>query len=474
MQEIERKFLLPPCKAKKYLKKLGVTYTKKHIIQYYAKNMRLRKIDNRYFRTIKSGQGLVRQEIEEPMSKADFYAFINQKDGEIIEKYRYIFAYKSHTYEMDVFKRHLKGLIYLEIEFDSLEEAKNFILPKKIAKFILDEVTNNPSFTNRFLALEGLPSLDTPLEKLKANIQTKDPLSATLRLQFHPFENIYGVLGIWVSSLADVIEANKQAILENDPNRERLHQLRVALRKLRSVLTLLAKYLEITETKELIKLAKNFMKHTNEARDLDVYLEWLKQYENEILPKNLSQNLHTIQEHLKKKRQKAYERLKKSLQSKEFALLLDELRAFGTDEPDKKMPAIIVGKRVVVKQLQKILKKADALSSKSAPHKYHLVRIEIKKLRYLLEFFAPVFDQKKFTKIIAHIKQLQNILGEHQDTLVQIEYLEHFQNLSTKEQEALEFLFTYLKHKAKNLRKKFRKRIPLSLHPQLKSALCRA
>ena len=475
MLEIERKFLLPPCKAKMYLKKLGVKYKKKHIIQYYAKNMRFRKSGNLYYRTIKSGSGIVREEIEEQITKADFYTFIHQKDGEIIEKYRYTFSYKGYIYEMDAFLGDLKGLLYLEVEFDSLQSAQNFTLPKKLAKIVLGDVTDHPSFTNRSLALDGLPSLCTPLEKLQANIQTKNPLSAAMQLRYHPFENIYAVLRVWVSSLADVIEANKEAILQGDKDSERLHQLRVALRKLRSIVALLAKELVITEAQELGKLAKDVMKRTNEARDLDVYLEWIALYEEEVLPKALAQNLLAIKKYLEQKRHKAYEKLYETLQSKDFALLLERLRQFGNTYPNQKYPAIVLGKKMVLKQMHTLLKKAFLLSSKSASHKYHLVRIEIKKLRYLVEFFTPVFEQKKFAKTLAHIKQLQNILGEHQDTIVQIEYLKHLHDLSTKEQETLEFLFSYLKRKAKKLRKKFRKRIPTIplIHHQLKNALCR-
>ncbi len=440
--------------------------------------MRFRKIDNHYYRTIKSGQGLVRQEIQEQITKADFYALMDQKDNStIIEKYRYTFSYKGHTYEMDAFKRHLEGLLYLEIEFDSLQRAQNFKLPKRLKKIVLDEVTNNVAFSNRSLALEGLPVFDTPLEELTSKIKAKTPLSAALQLQFHPFDNIYAVLKVWVSKLTDTIEANKMAIIKGDVDSERLHQLRVALRKLRSVLTLLAKHLQITEAKELAKLAKEVMRNTNEARDLDVYIEWLDQYENQNSPDSLSQSLTSIKKRLEQKRQSAYEKLKNVLQNDEYTTLLHMLHQFSQTKPSQKYPAILLGKKLILQLSQKIVKKAQILTKKSKPHKYHLVRIEIKKLRYMLEFFSPIFDQKKFEKIITRIKRFQDILGYHQDTMVQIEYIEHLkqEELCLEDQKALRFISASLEHRAKKLRKKFRNRIPTIplIHHQLKSTLCR-
>ncbi len=158
--------------------------------------MRFRKISNHYWRTIKRGQGMVREEIEEPIPKEEFCAYWEQREGEAIEKYRYTFKYKKHRYEMDEFEGHLKGLLYLEIEFDSLEAAQEFTPPKKIQKFILDEVTDDPAFTNRSLALFGMPVISHPLSQLIAQNEPQNYLSASLKPGFHPCANISLVLQV--------------------------------------------------------------------------------------------------------------------------------------------------------------------------------------------------------------------------------------------------------------------------------------
>ena len=476
MLEIERKFLLPPCKAKRYLKKLDVKYKKQHIVQYYAKNMRFRKMDDQYFRTIKSGSGIVRKEIEEQITKNEFYALFDQREGEPIQKYRYIFSYKGHTYEMDAFLGHFKGLLYLEIEFDSLDVAKKFTPPKKIKKFILDEVSKNPAFTNRSLALFGMPVISHPLSQLITQNELENYLGASLKLSFHPFENIHAVLRVWIALLTKVIETNKDAILAKDEDAERLHQLRVALRKIRSLLALLAKKIDLPKAKKLEKLAKAIMKQTNKARDLDVYLEWLEEYE-QILPTKLTSSLQTLKESLQKERNKAYNTLLDVLQSQEFNLLLSKLHSFASSKPTQKAPSIILGKQILIGQLNSVWKKACRLTPQSKPHKYHLVRIEIKKLRYLIEFFSFIFKKERYKDILANVKTMQDILGEHQDTTVQLEYIETIlQNTLTEDQkEALLFLYKELERRVNKLRKKFHKRsiILKALHKQLKRGICR-
>ncbi len=158
--------------------------------------MRFRKISNHYWRTIKRGQGVVCEEIEEPITKEEFCAYWEQREGEAIEKYRYTFRYKKETYELDEFTGHLKGFLYLEVEFCSLQEAEDFTLPKKIQKFVLDEVSDNPAFTNRSLALYGTPVISHPIEELIAQNEPSSYLSASLKPGFHPCANISLVLQV--------------------------------------------------------------------------------------------------------------------------------------------------------------------------------------------------------------------------------------------------------------------------------------
>jgi CHAD domain-containing protein len=47
------------------------------------------------------------------------------------------------------------------------------------------------------------------------------------------------------------------------------------------------------------------------------------------------------------------------------------------------------------------------------------LRKRAKELRYLLEFFAPVHDPVAYRKVVGDLKQLQDCLGDFQDSEVQ-------------------------------------------------------
>jgi len=60
-----------------------------------------------------------------------------------------------------------------------------------------------------------------------------------------------------------------------------------------------------------------------------------------------------------------------------------------------------------------------AITPTSAPESLHNLRKRAKELRYLLEFFAPLHDPVAYRKVVSDLKQLQDCLGEFQDSEVQ-------------------------------------------------------
>lgn len=56
----------------------------------------------------------------------------------------------------------------------------------------------------------------------------------------------------------------------------------------------------------------------------------------------------------------------------------------------------------------------------------HQLRIECKKLRYLLEFFTSLFPQDEIAFLIGQLKKLQDNLGRFNDLSIQQEKLNHF------------------------------------------------
>ncbi len=70
--------------------------------------------------------------------------------GASIEKERYRHLSWPHTFEFDVHHGHLEGYICVEVEFDTVEEAKAFVLPDWIKDAV--EVTEDKRYKAKNLA----------------------------------------------------------------------------------------------------------------------------------------------------------------------------------------------------------------------------------------------------------------------------------------------------------------------------------
>lgn len=150
--EIERKFLISK------LPNDIVQYPHHEIMQGYYFNegeklVRLRKKWNQYYQTMKSGTGLVKEEIEEEISQSIFEEERNNVEDRYLEKTRYEIPYEWKIIELDIYRGKLEWLVVAEIEFTSEQEAHALNVPKRFGK----ELTNISEATNAYLAKYGIP-----------------------------------------------------------------------------------------------------------------------------------------------------------------------------------------------------------------------------------------------------------------------------------------------------------------------------
>ena len=153
MIERERRFLVPEVPSE-----LPVPY---RIVQGYLTTnpaaVRVRRRDDDYFLTIKTGSGLARHEIERQLAADEFEALWAVADSLRIEKRRYVLALSSgHTAELDLFDGDLAGRRIVEVEFDDDDSAEAFVPPDWFGR----EVTDDGRYTNAALATNGWPDDD--------------------------------------------------------------------------------------------------------------------------------------------------------------------------------------------------------------------------------------------------------------------------------------------------------------------------
>ncbi len=475
--EIEHKYLLVPCKVQKYLKELGIEYRKIPIEQFYLRSNetgvnRYRRYGDRYIHTQKRGSGVVREEIEEEVSEEEFLQKKEQNRSGLIEKIRYIFKYQQKIYELDRFKGPLKGLNFLEIEFENPEEEKRFDLPEPLRRIVLEDVSERSEFSNGAISRTmRIPIVDhSPEASISSIGKRKDLLKASIRIDFHPFLSIRTALRVTIYELAKVVQANRLAIAAGDPDPERLHQFRVGIRKLRTLLSLFRKEFDPQWLKIHRENLSRLMKRSNAKRDLDVYLENLREYEL-LLGKKERKELAVLRKILKKEDSALANDLKEFMLSDELQeelesllRILKEEHCFDTGEQKSDTPLIISVKGRLKKHSGKTVDIAEALNWKSNDKDFHRLRIAVKKLRYLAEFFSSIFEESAYGEFLKRLKSIQTQLGEHQDLTVQIRRLdasiEEMRNLGNRGLlEALMELKKILKRKKEGKRKECLKTI---------------
>jgi len=109
----------------------------------------------RLVRTLKSGKGLVRREIEEPISSELFDALWPLTAARRIRKRRTKASVGTKTFEIDVFRD--RPLVLAELELETVDEAVD--LPPWILDVLVADVTDDTSYSNAKLAQPATSSL---------------------------------------------------------------------------------------------------------------------------------------------------------------------------------------------------------------------------------------------------------------------------------------------------------------------------
>ena len=209
------------------------------------------------------------------------------------------------------------------------------------------------------------------------------------------------------------------ARLEDPEDREALHDLRVALRRLRSCLraydSLLGESVRGKPARRLRKLAEL----TGPGRDAEVQLAWLEKLSAGAAPAH-EPGLRWLAVELERRRDEAYERVRDDA-VRRFAKLEPKLRArlssyehvVRVGEPSGGEPFREAAARAIAAQLDALSQQLGGLEAIDEEAAAHQARIAGKRLRYLLEPFRDELEEAR--PIIAQLKLLQDRLGDLND-----------------------------------------------------------
>ena len=114
---------------------------------------------------------------------------------------------------------------------------------------------------------------------------------------------------------------------------------------------------------------------------------------------------------------------------------MNDWEAFLNEPPQEfpnatnaELPIIDLARKRIYKIYRRVVKAGSQILENTEDEMLHALRIECKKLRYLMEFFTSLFLRKKINVLIDQLKKLQDNLGDFNDLCVQEEYLLNISN----------------------------------------------
>jgi inorganic triphosphatase YgiF len=208
---------------------------------------------------------------------------------------------------------------------------------------------------------------------------------------------------------------------------EGVHQLRVALRRLRSALSLFAPALPEPSRRRWVDESRWLLGCLGPCRDLDVLCE-------ELLPSlaaaapPLSARLDGLRALADAERRRAQSEVGAAIESQRCGDLFVHLAcwieqagwrsaATGAVLAAQQAPLLDFAAGILERQHRRVRKRGRRFAELDAAGR-HRLRLAVKKLRYALEFFAGLFAGKRVDAYLERLADLQEVLGQQNDIAV--------------------------------------------------------
>ena len=265
-------------------------------------------------------------------------------------------------------------------------------------------------------------------EAIAASGGDPEGIRSKVRVALRPDQRTDKAAVAVLRDLAGMVEANLPGTLA-DLDTEFLHDLRVAVRRSRSVLRELSRAFPAERLKQQRDALRWIQAITGPTRDLDVQLlEW------DHLVAGVPDDRHTalapVRVLLQRHRAAALRTLKRELRGATYREAWTGYRGFlagglgpARERPDAKRAIAEVAGERVRKVYKRMVAMGAAIDDASPPTHLHELRKRGKELRYLLELFGGLWPADVVKPMVKTLKGLQDVLGTHQDREVQADHL---------------------------------------------------
>jgi CHAD domain-containing protein len=222
-------------------------------------------------------------------------------------------------------------------------------------------------------------------------------------------------------ALLEILVANEPGVRGNVDS-EFLHDFRVAIRRARSLLGQIRGVFPADIVEYFAGEFSWIGRLTGSPRDTDVLVLALREQHGEFD----ADDMNALIAFLGGTQQREYERLVGALDSTRYQQLLADWKAF-LESPIPSAPqaeyahdllATTVSRRAW-RLSKRIARSAKAIDPHTAAERIHEIRIDAKKLRYLVDATSACYRPAEVKCILAALKKLQHALGDFNDAHVQ-------------------------------------------------------
>ena len=222
-------------------------------------------------------------------------------------------------------------------------------------------------------------------------------------------------------ALLGILMANEPGVRAN-LDTEFLHDFRVAIRRTRSLLRQIKHVIPLDVVEHFSTGFSWVGWLTGPLRDLDVLILALREKRAEVS----AGDLEALTGLLSLTRQKEHERVVEALDSARYQRLVSEWKAFlerpapaESEVRNANRPLGEVVSQRAWRLSRRIGRAAKTIDEHTPPERLHEVRIDAKKLRYLIDSTTAFYDAADLARILDGLKKLQRVLGDFNDAVVQ-------------------------------------------------------
>lgn len=307
-------------------------------------------------------------------------------------------------------------------------DSRRAVRPRRLALPPVVTVTPLRGYEKAAASLSRLLSADSRLQPLEVDLLSElieragPPPVPRLDLDLQADMPAGAAVRAILFRLLEIFRANLPGTIA-DLDIEFLHDLRVCVRRARSVTKLLGDVLPESHQQSLAAGLKWLGDQTTPTRDLDVYLHDL------AAPSGTTgQAVEPFRRSLQHSRAEAQAGMAKALRSRQAVRLLDEWAALAdpVEGPSARRPVGAFGAERTAKAHRRVIRDGRAVTADSPAEALHDLRKRCKELRYLLEVFGSLHGADAHRAVVSKLKKLQDCLGSFQDSQVQSDALGHY------------------------------------------------